>query len=200
MSAQIKPTTAMFEDDASQIPEKGELESIVALVERQRQLETETLDLQTKLDEKVQQLRDIAEKKLPDLMIQLGVSSFKLTDGSSLVIKKFYQASISEEKRLEAFGWLRDHNHDDLIKHEIKAIFGKGEDKVSRKLVETLIAKKINFTDKESVHPSTLKAFVKEQVESQAERLANDETAEPFPMETFSVYVGNIAKIELPKK
>ena len=124
--------TEMFEEDASQLPEKGELESVVALVERQKKLENESQVLMADLAEKTEQLRDIAEKQLPELMLSLGIREFKLTDGSSLVIKKFYQASISDEKRNLAFTWLRDNNHDDLIKHEFTAVFGKGEDAAAK--------------------------------------------------------------------
>lgn len=188
----------MFEEDASKIPEKGELQGVVSLVTRQRQIEQDINELNEQLAEKSATLRRIAEYDLPDLFTELGIQEFKLEDGSKVTVKKFYQASISGERQGEAFTWLRDHGHDDLIKHEIKSVFGRGEDAQVQALVETLAKLNVNYIDKEGVHPSTLKAFVKEQIELQGENLA--EGQEPFPMETFGVYIGKIAKIELPKK
>jgi hypothetical protein len=47
----------------------------------------------------------------------------------------------------------------------------------------------MSYSGKTGVHPQTLAAFVKEQVESGAD----------FPLDVFNVYIGQIAKIKRSK-
>ena len=67
--------------------------------------------------------------------------------------------------------------------------FGKGEDDTALETM-TLLEKEGLFPDqKESVHPSTLKAFVKERIES------GDNAFTPDTQKLFSVYQGKRTKI-----
>lgn len=129
---------------------------------------------------------------LPLLMQEIGMSSFKLEDGTSIEISQEIQCSIKEENRAQAHRWLVDHDFGGLIKTQVVTEFGRGEIEQAaqyQKLVVERFPEHVPMV-KDSVHPSTLKSFVKEQVQGEGA---------DFPKELFSVYEFNRAKITLPK-
>jgi hypothetical protein len=138
------------------------------------------------LGEYQERLRIILEGEMPEIMMEIGMEQLKLTTGEKLTMTKYYAANIKEENRAAAFKWLRENNFDSLIKNEVKGKFGKGEDEVVKRIMATLntIVPGV-FESKESVHPMTLKSFVKEQIEAGKE----------VPTDTFSVFIGNKIKI-----
>lgn len=162
-----------------------ELSSVSALAALQLKLESELAAAEAEVERVKDALREITEQKLPEAMMNIGMESFSLKDGTYVSVTKFYRASISEDRASEAYAWLRENNYADLIKREIKTKFGKGEDQRAMKLAMTLAKMKIPFEDKESVHPQTLKAFVREMVEGGKE----------FPMDLLGVYIGNKSKV-----
>ena len=135
------------------------------------------------------QQRELSEQIIPDKLTQLGVSDLKLNDGSRISAEPFYSARISKEKLEDAHTWLRDKGHGDIIKNTVTLTFGQGEDAMAKELVDQLTSQGHIPEEKEAVHPSTLRAFVKEQIES-----GNNE----FDLEVqkkFSVYQGKRTKI-----
>lgn len=185
------------EDAEMNVPSEEKLSVLGKLIKEQLQLEAKILEVTGYLTNLQAQHHKVSEEHIPNLFLELGLSAFKLEDGSEVVVKPYYNATITEEHQVEAFAWLRGHNLDDIIKHEVKVIFGKGEDEACGELKKTLADLNVNYVDKESVHPQTLKALVKERVEKLGDRL--DET-EKIPFETFSVYIGRKTKIVQPKK
>ena len=97
-------------------------------------------------------------------MQELGLESLTLKDGSAVKVKQLVQASIPVKHRETAFQWLRDRGHGDLIKNQISAEFGKGEDQSAGKFIENI--KSLGYEPKQKVwvEPMTLKAFVREQI------------------------------------
>ena len=81
-------------------------------------------ELQQQLKEKEESLsllkhkiRDLEERIIPEMMQEAGVSKIKLEDGTEVEVKPFYAAKIPESRIDEAFSWLRDKGHEDLIKN-----------------------------------------------------------------------------------
>ena len=144
-------------------------------------------------EEKLQRLkerqRELSEQAIPDKLAQLGVSDLKLNDGSRISAEPFYSARISGDNLEKAHTWLRDNGHGDIIKNTLTLTFGQGEDAMAKELVDQLVSQGHIPQEKAAVHPSTLRAFVKEQIES-------GNTA--FDLDTqkrFSVYQGKRTKI-----
>jgi hypothetical protein len=117
------------------------------------------------------------------------LSEFKLEDGSQVTIKPTYGASIKVEDRPQAYEWLRENGYDDIIKNTVTCAFGRGEDDNASAF--TALAEKEGFipTQKEEIHTSTLRAFIKERVEN----------GDEFPSELFGAYVGQRAVIKRSK-
>jgi hypothetical protein len=174
--------------DSAETPLAG-LGKISTLAERYTDLDEEIKDTETRLKVLKEQAREIAEKQLPDAMAEVGVAKFTLTDGSEVSVKPYYSAKISDEKREECFTWLQDHGHEALIKDEVVLTFNRGEHEKAEEFKAQLEEQGLDYSGKMGVHPQTLTAFVKEQVESGAE----------FPLELFNVYIGQIAKIKRSK-
>ena len=78
-------------------------------------------DLQNLLKEEQEEARRLSEEVIPTLMQQAGVSSIKLEDGSSVTVSPYYYAKIPEDKKHDAYSWLRDNNFGDLIKNNVSA-------------------------------------------------------------------------------
>ena len=136
-----------------------------------------------------EQYRRLSEEDLPQKMAELGMQDMRFEDGSRITIDMFYATRINKNNRDAAHAWLREQGHGDIIKNQVSVSFGKGEDDTALETM-TLLEKEGLFPDqKESVHPSTLKAFVKERIES------GDNAFTPDTQKLFSVYQGKRTKI-----
>ena len=122
---------------------------------------------------------------IPTMMTEMNISTLKLADGSAVEVKPIYGASISPDNKEKAFKWLRDNGLGDLIKNEVTVSFGRNED---NKAVEyTVLAQGQGYQpiQKLKVEPMTLKALVRERVES----------GQDMPSDLFNVFAGNRTKL-----
>lgn len=167
------------------VPKQEDLAGIAELGMRQVDLTAELAIIENALALKKEELRQVIEIELPESMLNLGLTSFSLSDGSKISIKTFYRGSIPKAREVEAFGWLRKNGHDDLIKNEIKCTFGKGEDQNAEFIMSILEGEGQDYENKKAVHPSTLKAFVREQLER----------GNKLPLDILGVFVGQKSEI-----
>jgi hypothetical protein len=161
-----------------------------ALIRRQVELEDRIASLNVAIETQSEELKKLQETIIPEVMLGLGIESFTVTGGFVVSMAKFYNAKIPEERKREALEWLRKNGHDDIVKNQVVVAFGKGEDAMALKLLQDLLKKKFECNHIEGVHPQTLKAFVKEQVESKIE----------LPQDLFGIYIGNRSKVTRPSK
>ena len=164
----------------------GELSIVSALANKQLQLVTEVAELEADLKAKKEELRLTSEQELPDAMQAAGLTQIKLNSGENISINEFYNAHISKANQEKAYEWLTANGHEGLIKNEVLLKFGREESLVVDETVSALQARGLSPQVRQSVHPSTLKAFVKEQFVS-----GND-----IPTEPFGIYIGTKATIK----
>ena len=164
----------------------GELSIVSALANKQLQLATEVAELEANLKAKKEELRLTSEQELPDAMQAAGLTQIKLNTGENISINEFYNAHISKANQEKAYEWLTANGHEGLIKNEVLLKFGREESLVVDETVSALQARGLSPQVRQSVHPSTLKAFVKEQFTS-----GND-----IPTEPFGIYIGTKATIK----
>jgi F0F1-type ATP synthase delta subunit len=177
----------MFEKDAAALQvADNDLQGIAQMARRAKSLEKEIEDYEAELKQRKEQFRKLTEEAIPEALTGLGLKSFKMEDGSSIEVKAFYSASITEARRAEAFQWLRENGYDDIIKNTISVRFGRGEEALCAQAVATLREAGYPVEQAEKVEPMTLKAWVKEQVEKGRE----------FPSELFGAYIGQKATIK----
>tara|TARA_B100000530_G_scaffold324868_1_gene262041 strand:- start:564 stop:1139 length:576 start_codon:yes stop_codon:yes gene_type:complete len=164
----------------------GELSIVSALANKQLQLVTDVAELEADLKAKKEELRLTSEQELPDAMQAAGLTQIKLNSGENISINEFYNAHISKANQEKAYEWLTANGHEGLIKNEVLLKFGREESLVVDETVSALQARGLSPQVRQSVHPSTLKAFVKEQFTS-----GND-----IPTEPFGIYIGTKATIK----
>lgn len=171
------------------VPNNANLQSVSELAAQQVRLEKVVSELEEELKERKKELLKVSDELLPNAMENLGLEEFKLADGSTISIKDLIAASIPKDKEAEAFAWLRENGYADIIKNTVSCSFGKDEDELAKEALEKL--KELGFKPNQasSVHPSTLKAFVKECLEEQV----------AIPLEPFGVWQGKRASVKLPK-
>ena len=152
--------------------------SLRDLEDRIRQKETEVKKLKKDLD-------IVSGEIIPTMMTEMNISTLKLADGSAVEVKPIYGASITSEKKEEAFNWLRNNGLGDLIKNEVTVSFGRNEDNKAMAYATLAQGQGYQPVQKLKVEPMTLKALVRERVES----------GQDMPSDLFNVFTGNRTKI-----
>ena len=161
------------------------LKEMADLCAEQVVLEEEMKQLEEQLKAKATAARKLSQEIIPARMSELGLESLTLADGSSIKIKQLVHASIPVKYREEAFDWLREHGHGDIIKNQVSATFGKGEDTTASNFIDKIEELGYQPQQKVWVEPMTLKAFVREQIANGSE----------LPMDKFGVFIGAETKI-----
>lgn len=162
----------------------GEIRRIAELANKQLDLERRVGELEEMLKAEKERLRVVQEHDLPDALAEAGISEMKLADGSRVKAEPFVTAHISKAKADEAHTWLIDNGFGELIKREVVAKFGRGDDKFE-KAKAALLAEGVVPDTKEAVHHSTLRAFAREQIEKGTD----------IPTDLFGLYSGFKTKI-----
>ena len=175
----------IIKDQEVNVTDDG-LQTISVLAEAQLELEEGIEEKQNELKVLKEKHRRISEEQLPDALMEVGVSEFKLKDGTKISTATYYSARITPDTKEDAFSWLRGNNFADLIKNTVSVSFGRDEDEIAQILLNELNGQGLNTAQKEWVEPMTLKAFVREQVEKGAD----------LPHNTFNIFIGQRTKIK----
>ena len=141
---------------------------------------------QKDLKEKEAEHRRLTDEVMPALFAELGMSEFTLDDGSKITVKQTYSASPLKENREKVYEWLRQEGYGDIIKNTVFCSFGQEEDSKAKAFYEMAEQQGYTAEAKTEVHPSTMRAFVKERVEA----------GDDFPMDLFGAWVGQRATIK----
>lgn len=174
-----------WEEDSVAAPTE-KLTVISEITDEMLKLEDEIAEIEAELKLKKKEHLIIAQGTLPEALLELGLVQIKHESGRVLTVEKFYQAKISDIMQEKAFAWLKETGNDSIIKTNLSAAFGKGEAERAEHAAELLEAEGIICGLKTGVHHSTLRAFVKEQIESGV----------AIPEDAFGIYVGNRIKVK----
>lgn len=178
----------LFSDAIDTAVSDSALGKISAHAKRMIELNREVARHESVIKTLKEEFRDIEQRKLPEAMLEAGVSEFKLDNGAKITVRDTVHGSIPEENRAAAFKWLRDNDFGDIIKNEIKVPFGKGEDEKAKAVQDYLKEKYGLQTEaKESVHASTLAAWAKEQLKKGVD----------VPLDTLGLWAGRKAVVKL---
>ena len=142
---------------------------------------------------KEKQIKELKEQEknfsnivIPKMMMDMNLKTLKLADGSEVSIKDIFSATIKAEKKAEAHQWLRNNGLGDIVKNNIIVTFGQGED--NKAMAYATLAKEQGYepTQKEAVHPATLKVVLEDWKKSGKE----------VPSELFWTFEGNQTKLK----
>jgi len=181
--------TDIFEDyfddgEALANVDSGTGKQLSDLVRKLRNIEKQIEDAETHMKSLKSEKHKLSIENIPALMDEMGMERIDV-DGLTVERKMMVHASIPKDRKEEAFAWLRENGLDDIIKNDITCTFGKGEDNLAGDVVGILHEKGFDPTTKTHVHPSTLKAFVKERVTD----------GKPIDLDMFGAFIANAAQI-----
>lgn len=173
-------------------PSDNEVKAVVALAREQWRLEDKVADLRRQLAEAEEQLKNVAERELPNLLVELGIEGLPLKGGVKLELDTEVYASITQANREAAFEWLEAHEHGDIIKRQFTVSFGKEEEQFAAKFKRDLARRKrpLDTTIKRSIHPGTLNKWTREVLAA----------GEVIPEDLFGVFRKRVTKLIRPKK
>ena len=176
-------------------------------LKRAQKLAKEFVEIGLNMEELEKQLKVLKERKsqiesreIPDLFGEIGVDVIGLPDDNcDVIVKPYYKANIpaswDPDRREQAFRWLDENGHGDVISVTVSVDFQRGEKALADELVN-LIRTKFSGANSHQVKTvmgvpwTTLTALVKEQVEQ----------GEAIPLDTLGATVGQVAKITKRKK
>ena len=180
----------MFIEDAPQdVDNLTGVNNLSTLVIELQKLEDEIENDEERLKLKKEKADKISNIAIPEIMRALKLKTMKLADGSAIEVKEVYSATIPLDKKDGAFNWLREHGLGDLIKNEITVSFGRNEDNKASEYANLAKGQGYEPVQKLKVEPMTLKALVRERLESGQE----------MPSDLFNVFSGNRTKVTRSK-
>ena len=182
--------TIDFEQDQREdLDSVNDAKSLSDQVVKLKTLEDELVQKENELKKLKQHIEIVSGEVIPTMMQEMNISTLKLADGSSVEVKPVYGASISASKKEEAYTWLRDNGLGDLIKNEVTVSFGRNEDNKASDYAILAQGQGYEPVQKLKVEPMTLKALVRERLESGQE----------MPSDLFNVFSGNRTKVTRSK-
>ena len=169
--------------------QEGKLDAVSRLATEAAALEHKLADTEKIMKETKAALLKITDERLPEALEVMGLQKFTLTDGSEIAIKPIYAASIPKDRKEEAFQWLRDNDHGDLVKNLVSVSFGRGEDDTAKEFVGLCGAQGFVPSQAEKVESSTLRGWLRERVEA----------GDPIPLDLFGAFISQRATIKRSK-
>jgi len=175
-----------FEEDKTEsITKTNDANELSDQVVKLRNLEDQIKSTEDSLKKLKAKADSLSGEVIPTMMTEMNISTMKLADGSAIEVKPVYGASIPVEKKEEAFNWLRENGLGDLIKNEVTVSFGRNEDNKAAEYAVLAQGQGYQPAQKLKVEPMTLKALVRERIES----------GKDMPSDLFNVFAGNRTKI-----
>ena len=173
------------EDRVQSITQADSAKSLSDKVIELKNLEDEIENAEESVSKLKEKAKTLSQFEIPKMMEEMHITKLKLKDGESVEIKKIYGASIPPQHQEAAFTWLRNNDLGDIIKNDITVTFGQGEDNKASEYANLAQGQGYEPVQKIGVHPQTLKAVVRERLESGQE----------MPSDIIKTYAGNSTKI-----
>lgn len=184
----------MIEIDTSALesldgPSDDQLSGVRQVAEELVQLEDDVARLEQKLKDTKELLQKTRIEHLPEAMKAVGLRKFTLDNGIEIDVHPDLNAWIKKADQPDAFSWMEDNGHGSIIKNEFKVPLGKGvPQERTQELVQFLDANEYEFSNTNSIHPGTLKAWAREQLKEGNE----------IP-EAINIFEFEVAKVKRPK-
>jgi hypothetical protein len=199
------PKLNILEDTESPPTSAKDLQQAVAYAEEMDSIQEKLAELEECAKEFKARFDKIQLELLPDLMMAIGVSKFTMENGKVIVVSDFLRGSIptltqidkAEDnikdililRRTAALSWLRKRNADSLIKNQVVAEFGKGQDASAKEIFTYIQTKGFKVKCEEEVNFQTLNSFLREQ----------QKVGVTIPVVPFELFVGKKAELKKGK-
>jgi hypothetical protein len=165
----------------------SELLEITKLADAQYAAQTKVDKLEEDLKGAKEDLRILAEQKLPEAMENAGISEYTTVDGVHVEVKEKVRGSLPAENKAKGYQWCENAGFAGLIESKVVAPFGREELEEANLLVQELQQKGRIAVLERSIHHSRLDAFIREQLAQ----------GKDIPLDIFNVYRQRVAKVEV---
>lgn len=170
-------------------PSDEQISEVATLARRWLNASAAVEDAEEALRKAKATLERIETIDLPEAIAETGLSELKLATGEKVKVADDVSCGITAANQEAAFAWLTKHGYEGLIKAVVVTQFSAGDLERAQALVATLAKKKgLEVEFKRSVHPGTLKAFLKEQIAQRAK----------LPLDLFGARSYSRATVKLP--
>lgn len=166
-------------------PSPDSLRRLSEMADALHTAELKQAQIEEELKAATAKVRELAEKDIPELMDEIGLEEFRTKSGFRIKITETIRASIPEAKKPAAFAWLDGEGHGGMIKRSIVVGFNRDDEIRAKALLATLSQQFENVKADLKVEPSTLRAFIREQLEQGV----------VIPMELFGAWRQRVASI-----
>lgn len=169
-----------------------QLGRILAMAEQLVMAQDAVQRLNEALEVATETVRRLEQEDLPELMREVGLTSFSLIDGSKVELVEDLACRITEDNASRAIAWLDRNGFGGLIKTQMQVTFNREDRAAALKLADQVLASakkenvEVNPVITEKVHPATLKSFIKEEL--------GKGTAVPYDL--FSIHPYSKVKIK----
>mgnify|MGYP003537638207 FL=1 len=143
-----------------------DLKKLAGLAKSLIEADSEVDRITEELKAATERARVIREETIPNIMLEQELKEIQLDSGEKLSVKQEVYCQIPAGGKEKAYQWLEKHGHGGIIKTEVTISYGKGELKKAATFTASLIQKGLDASLDQSVHASTLKAFIKEQIKN----------------------------------
>ena len=133
--------------------------------------------------------RQIAEEQLPELFEQVGMKELKTLKGLPLKLKSKVFTNISKGRKPTAIAWLDANGQGGMVKRCVIIDFDKTQETKVAALLRLIGKGWPNHRTELDVHASTVKAFVKRQLED----------GKKIPLDIFGVHCVDVVEISSSK-
>lgn len=172
-------------EDYTSDPVSADVAGLGKLADQLAQAEEEAAALEAKLANVRARITDLGERQIPEMMDQLGMRTIVTANGFKVDVKSTVRASIPAANKERAMDWLDKNGHGGLIKRNIQVAFNRDQEQLAHELEAELGEKFENVRTDRKVEPSTLRAWISEQLEAGAE----------VPLDLFGAWEQRIARI-----
>ena len=173
------------EDKVDSLKNTNDFKQLSEQVVKLRTLEDKYAAKEEELKKIKKDMDVLSGEVIPTMMTEMNVAKFSLEDEAGVEVKPVYGASIPKAREEEAFDWLRKNGLGDLIKNMVTVSFGRNEDNKAADFAVLAQGQGYQPSQKLKVEPMTLKALVRERLESGKE----------MPTDLFNVFAGSRTKI-----
>ena len=140
--------------------DQDSLQRLQALVDMDKELRAQLEELESKVSEVKSSLEKLEQEEIPDLLHQNGLSRIRLKSGEEVKVQPEMQVSVKKENFHDFIEFLRARGEDDIVK--LKVQFDRMESEKQKALYAFLNEQSFPYSADNTVHPQTLKKYVKE--------------------------------------
>ena len=191
----VESTINFEQDRVESVTQIDAAKTLSDKVLKLKDLEDEIANAEESIKKLKEQAKILSQVEIPIMMQEMHITKLKLKDGESVEVKPYYSASLAQginesdsdyvQRKEQAFKWLRNNGLGDVIKNDITVTFGRGEDNKAAQYAVLARGQGFEPVQKVGVHAQTLKAVVRERIES----------GQDMPSDLFKTYAGNSTKI-----